>query len=295
MIRIAVIGAAGQIGKMICEGIHTSLPDAELITLTRRKEFSSQGFTLFDPEKDDWSILGRVDVLINCAGIIQESKDDAFDQVHIQLVQKIIENRNIIGNPRIIHFSALGAAPLHPIYFLKTKGIGDQIILKQSNAYVIRPSIVCIHDALLVKKFKMLFDMSRYMFNHTLLPSAFSKTRIQPVMPSDLQQTIVQLCTTEQHQKIWNVVGAEELSFGWLMELASSVRNQKIVPVEIPKNLVAAVTKNFISVWFPDLINYDQFQLLFKDHIADPQPMEQLIGKRAEHTQVFWENEFKME
>lgn len=294
MKRIAIIGASGQIGRLITNALKQQFLDAEILALSRQTQLVQHGYTVFDPAADDWSNLGKIDILINCAGIIQESKNAAFHQVHVDLIYSIIENRQLINNPRIIHISALGADPLHPIAFLKTKGIGDQILLKQQDTYILRPSIVCTPNALLVQKFKILFELSsRYLFNLTLLPTGFSKTRIQPVMPVDLEKVVVELCKQNPEQKIWNVVGAEEISFGWLMELASKVRNQKLTTIEIPKNLVASVTKNFISVWFPGLINYDQFQLLFKDNIADKRPMEQLIGKKAESTIAFWENEFK--
>lgn len=294
MNRIAIIGASGQLGRSITEALKQHFPDAEIIPLSRKTPLVQHGYFVFDPVTDDWSKLGNIDILINSAGIIQESKDAAFHQVHVDLMHTIIENRQLIGNPKIIHISALGADPLHPIAFLRTKGIGDQILLKQQDTYILRPSIVCTPNALLVQKFKILFELSSfYLFNHTLLPTDFSKTRIQPVMPADLQKVVVALCKQKPEQKVWNVVGAEEISFGWLMELASGVRNQKIKTIEIPKNLVASVTKNFISVWFPGLISYDQFQLLFKDNIADKRPMEQLIGKQAESTLPFWENEFK--
>lgn len=294
MKRIAIIGASGQIGRLITNALKQHFLDAEIIALSRKTQLVQHGYTVFDPAADDWSKLGKIDILINSAGIIQESKNVAFHQVHVDLMHSIIENRQLINNPRIIHISALGADPLHPIAFLKTKGIGDQILLKQQDTYILRPSIVCTPNALLVQKFKILFELSsRYLFNHTLLPTDFSKTRIQPVMPIDLEKVVAELCKQNPEQKIWNVVGAEEISFGWLMELASKVRNQKLTTIEIPKNLVASVTKNFISVWFPGLINYDQFQLLFKDNIADKRPMEQLIGKKADSTIAFWENEFK--
>ncbi len=294
MRKIAIIGASGQLGRAITQALKENYPNDLIIPLSRKTPLVQQGYTVFDPATDDWSKLGKIDILINSAGIIQESKDAAFQQVHIGLMHTIIENRQLIGNPKIIHISALGADPNHPIAFLKTKGEGDQILIKQQNAYILRPSIVCTPNALLVQKFKTLLELSsRYLFNLALLPTDFSKTRIQPVMPADLEKVVIALCNQSPQQKVWNVVGAEEISFGWLMELAARARNQKITTIEIPKNLVASVTKNFISVWFPGLINYDQFQLLFKDNIADKQPMEQLIGKKADSTLSFWENEFK--
>ena len=296
MKRIAVIGASGRLGQIICSAIEIDLPQYELIRLSRRKELSEKGFTIFNPLLDDWSALKKTDILINAAGIIQESGDFAFEEVHVQLMQLIIENRHLIGNPRIIHISALGADSSHPIAFLRTKGEGDKKLMKQPDCYVIRPSIVCTHNALLVKKLKTLLELSsKYLFNHALIPADFLKTRIQPVMPFDLQVLTITLCNKTPEEKCWNLTGAEELTFGWLIEQAIKARNQRFNPIEIPKNLVATVTRNFISVWFPELINYEQFQLLFKDNIADKTQVEKLTGMAVKSTIEFWTNEFKPE
>ena len=291
MKRVAVIGASGTLGKIIINKL-SSLEEIELIKLSRNTALGPEGFLVFEPEKDDWKKLGHIDILINAAGIIHDSKDAEFEKVHVHLVQKIIENRHIIGDPVIIQISALGADEKHPIAFLRTKGIADAILLKQADTYVIRPSIVCTSNTLLVKKFKMMFDISKYFFNHAVLPASFLRTRIQPIMEEDFADTIGLLCSQKPNQSLIDLPGAEQISFQWLMDLAGVVRNQKMIALEIPKNLVEAVTKNFISIWFPGLINYDQFQLLFKDNIADKQTIETLLGRPVKSTLEFWKKEF---
>lgn len=294
MKRVAVIGASGTLGKII-SGKLSSMPGIELIKLSRNTSLGPQGFFVFDPEKDDWKKIGNVDILINAAGIIHESKDAEFEKVHVQLAQKIIENRHIIGDPKIIQISALGADEKHPIAFLRTKGIADAKLIKQANTYVLRPSIVCTHNAVLVQKFKMMFDISKYFFNHAVLPASFLKTRIQPILESDFAEVIEILCTNDAPERVIDLPGAEQISFQWLMDLAGEVRNQKVIALEIPKNLVEAVTKNFISIWFPGIINYDQFQLLFKDNIAEKDAVEKLLNHSVKSTLEFWKKEFAIE
>jgi uncharacterized protein YbjT (DUF2867 family) len=291
MKKVAIIGASGTLGKIIARKL-SALPNIRLIQLSRNTSLGPEGFLVFEPEKDDWKKIGDVDILINAAGIIHESKDAEFEKVHVQLVQKIIENRHIIGDPRIIQISALGADEKHPIAFLRTKGIADAMLIKQANTFVLRPSIVCTSNTLLVKKFKMMFDISKYFFNHAVLPASFLKTRIQPIMEYDFAEIIEILCTQHANQALIELPGAEQISFQWLMDLAGEVRKQKMVALEIPKNLVEAVTKNFISIWFPGLINYDQFQLLFKDNIAEKTAVEELLGRPVQSTLEFWKKEF---
>jgi uncharacterized protein YbjT (DUF2867 family) len=294
MKRVAVIGASGTLGQIIVQRL-SDVAGIELVKLSRNTSLGPQGFLIFEPEKDDWKKLGHIDILINAAGIIHESKDAEFEKVHVHLVQKIIENRHIIGDPKIIQISALGADEAHPIAFLQTKGVADAMLAKQANTFVLRPSIVCTHNALLVKKFKMMFDISKYFFNHAVLPSSFLKTRIQPIMEDDFGQTIELLCSQNPPAQVLDLPGAEQISFQWLMDLAGEVRKQKMTTFEIPKNLVEAVTKNFISIWFPNLINYDQFQLLFKDNIAEKNAIESFLGRPVQSTLEFWKKEFSIE
>lgn len=290
--RIAIIGSSGHVGTQLAVYLERHLPGAEIIRTTR-KQGRGERYTVFDPLHDDWSALGRLDVLINSAGIIQESKNSDFEVVHVELVRKIIENRSVCGDPRIIQISALGAAEDHPTVFLRTKGIGDAIILKQKNTVVLRPSIICLPDTLLVQKFRMLFSLSKFFFNRALLPTQFMDTQIQPVMPEDLNACIIKLCSSEGESRVIEVVGDDKISFRWLLERASESMNRKLFPVEIPKSLVEAVTRNFITVWFPGLINYDQFQLLFKDNVADTTDVETIIGRKVLSTLEFWNQVFR--
>lgn len=291
MKRVAIIGASGTLGKIIVHRL-SQHHEISLVKLTRNTQLGPEGYLVFEPGKDSWENMGHVDILINAAGIIHESKDAEFEKVHVHLIQKIIENRHIIGDPKIIQISALGADENHPIAFLRTKGIADAILVKQANTFILRPSIVCTSDALLVKKFKMMFDISKVFFNHAVFPANFLKTRIQPIMEEDFADTIELLCSQNPSEPILNLSGAEQISFQWLLDLAGEVRNQKVTALEIPKNLVEAVTKNFISIWFPGLINYDQFQLLFKDNIADKKQIEEFLGRPVKSTLEFWRTEF---
>lgn len=287
MKRILIIGASGNIGQTVTEYFRKK--SDYIVTPTSRK--GATGCIVFDPDLHDWSILGEQDVLINCAGIIRESKEDDFKKVHIDLVRTILANRKIIGNPKIIHVSALGAAANHEISFLRTKGLGDELLLSHNNTWVLRPSIVCLPDTLLVRKFKWLVFMCKVLQNRPIMPQGFASTRVQPVMPEDFLLLIEKIIETQVDTHEIDVVGSTPFSFKELLEMASGKNN--ILPIELPKKLIEPVTKNFISVWFPDLINYDQFNLLFKDNIASPEILKSIIEQEPAETLDFWTKEFR--
>lgn len=290
--RIGIIGAGGTAGSVISAYLqqHTSY---DVVRLARvGSKHNDPALVRFDFSNEDWSGLGRFDVIVNCAGIIRESRFDDFQHVHVELVKTLLANRIRLGNPRIIHISALGADKNNQIAFLRTKGIADDLLYANPDTYILRPSILCLPENLLVHKFKWLVFMSRILANRPIVPAGFLETRIQPVMGTDLAETVLRLCNQPSNERIIPVVGKDQLSFKQLLEITVGLE-KKFIPIEIPKKLIEPVTKNFISVWFPELINYDQFSLLFNDNIASPQVMEKLIQREASSTLDFWKEEFK--
>ena len=289
MKRIAILGARGQLGSLLHQRL-LEQPECEVIALSRK---AGEGFLRFDPLQDDWAILGKVDVFVNVAGIIRESKNEAFYEVHTELLRTLIENRYGIGNPRILHVSVLGSDAASSSAFLNSKAKGEAIVLKQDDALVLRPSLLCLPNNLLVQKMVLLLDISRYLGNRALLPATFPQHKIQPVMPLDVLQAIERAIQVQELPvKTLDLVGPAPISFGELMTLAAKVRNQRLIPIEIPKNLVDIVTRNFISVWFPEILDYEQFKLLFKDNIGDPRLLEEWLGRPPLSSTDFWISAF---
>jgi uncharacterized protein YbjT (DUF2867 family) len=292
--RIVVLGASGNIGKHVCRKIKEDFPQDTLVKVSRTQR-ENEGWIAFNPWKDDWQILGKADVLVNCIGSFHESPNDDFERVHVGLIRLIIEHKALLGNPKIIHLSALGASVEHPIPFMQTKGRGEDILRKQQDIVIFRPSIVCFPGALLVTKMLKLVELSRYSFNRAILPSDFSQTKIQPVMIDDLTSAISKALFSQSTNNIIDAVGKDTIALGWLLDAAAKSGGKSIIPIEIPNSLVGAVTRNFVSVWFPGLITYDQFQLLLTDNISDSTPFNEWLGYESKGTKAFWINAFKSE
>src|SRR5687768_12716229 len=102
--KIMILGASGQIGSVI----YGALKASNNVVGTSRRQ--SGEFLKFDPFKDDWSALGKCQVLINCIGQIEATSTFKFYKIHVELTQLMLKNRGLIGNPRIIQISALGAS-----------------------------------------------------------------------------------------------------------------------------------------------------------------------------------------
>ena len=57
------------------------------------------------------------------------------------------------------------------------------------------------------------------------------------------------------------------------------------------KNILWTFLQHFVGVWFPNLINLEQFRLLFQDNVGDAAATERLLGRAPHSTLAFWEAE----
>jgi uncharacterized protein YbjT (DUF2867 family) len=284
--RIVVLGASGQLGSII----YNALKRHHEVVGTSRKQY--KGLVQFDPFLDDWSVLDKTDIIVNCVGQIEATRDCRFYKIHVGLTKLIVLNRSIIGNPRIIQISALGASASHDADFLKTKGMADDYLLQHSNTVVVKPSIVCTHRTMIVKKMLMLLKISEYTKGLVFAPKRFLDSQIQPVMPQDLAALVARLCTTQNLPKVIHVVGPERLSFHQIITFMFQTNQESYRLIQVPKVLTDVLVKYVISLLFPKVITSQQYQLLFDDNIADAAPVERILGTTLTPTKQFFINEF---
>lgn len=283
--KILVLGASGQIGSVL----YNSLKDKHEITGTSRK--ASQNDLQFDPFQDNWSILGKPDVLINCVGQIAATPKSSFHHIHVELTRQILAHRQDIGNPRVVQISALGASDQHPVAFLRTKGIADALLLRHPDTAVVRPSVVCTPRTMIVKKMIMLSNVGRCLFGTLPVPKGFLQTRIQPIMGEDLVDLVRTVCFNRD-VKILDAVGPEAFTFRDIIHMLTNSRNQKLRTIDIPKRVTDVAVKGLLSRVLPNVISPQQYQLLFYDNIGSVDACKQLLGRMPLSTKPFFESEF---
>ena len=283
--RIIVLGASGQIGAIVLEGLNRH----HQVKGTSRR--ASEKYLRFDPFTDDWSLLGKADAIINCIGQIEPTQTSSFYDLHVELIKLMLNNRNKMGQPRIVQISALGAAPHHQVEFLQTKGIGDELLLQAANTVILRPSIICTHRTMIVRKMLLLSQIARYAAGVVLVPRGFLKTRIQPVMPNDLIDAIERVLSPIENRVV-NVVGPVAISFSEILSRLSEARHQSLHITQVPRILADPMVRIALARIAPHVINSQQYELLFEDNIANPEPLQQLLQRQLMSTSGFFKNEF---
>ena len=285
--KIMILGASGQIGSVIYSALRASYE----VVGTSRKE--SVQLIKFDPFEDDWSTLGKCQVIINCIGQIEATSTFSFYKIHVELTQLMLQNRKQIGNPRIIQISALGASTQHQVEFLRTKGIADDLLLEYPDTVVVRPSIVCTPNTMVVKKMLMLRQISQFTRGVLFVPKGFLDTQIQPIMPQDLGEIVKNLCTMNSLPNVIQVVGPDPITFRDIFGIMFAAQKEKFRLMEVSKTFLDMVIKYGVSVVSPRLINSQQYQLLFENNVGNAAETEKFLGHALTSTRKFFINEFE--
>jgi uncharacterized protein YbjT (DUF2867 family) len=292
--RIVVLGANGQLGAPMLARLLRDYPEAQVVGCVREERLPEvkgnaafkQHFIAFNPFTDNWARVGKMDVLINCVGIIRETEDLGFPKAHVGLTGLMLGHREQMGNPRIIQISALGADLNSPSNFLRTKGLADLKLLQHPDTVIIRPSIVCTPNTMLSRKLQLLKKLCCFTGGFLPFPERMLQTRLQPVSIEDLSELISRLCFRKDHPHLLEAGGKETYTLRQLLERVPTCR--KILP--FPQRLFDQLFP-ILSRLFPALLDKEQQLLLQQDNVADTAACERLLGRPMASTAAFWQGE----
>lgn len=293
--RIIILGANGQIGKIIFDATRKNFPGATILGCVRAKHLHFEGVdgnrqqhsVIFDPFQNDWSALGKPDWIINCIGAIDETGMN-FERVHLQPLFHFEDQFESLGKPKLIQVSALEAKPDSPSAFLRTKSLAEKTALHFPGSYVIRPSIVCTPGTMMVQRLRGLKKLSRIFGGKMFFPEQALQTEIQPVSPDDLAALIIQLIKKGSSERIIDLTGAEKFSMNELLQMA------EIKPVSIRKTYADLFFKIF-RPFLKRLISPEQYRLLGLSNTGEHSLAEEIIGRKMRSTKAYWEKELGAE
>ena len=229
MAKICVLGGSGFIGRHIVEKL---VERGDFVVVpSRRRERAKHLITLptvdvvqadvHDPARLA-RLFARCDAVINLVGVLQ-SRNGApygpdFAQAHVELPKTVIAACRAAEVPRLLHMSALHAAPEGPSQYLRSKADGEAAVVAARGdlaTTIFRPSVVFGPEDNFLNLFARL---------QRLLPVialACPDAKFQPVYVGDVARAFVaSLDEDESIGRAYDLVGPSVHRLRELVELA---------------------------------------------------------------------------
>jgi uncharacterized protein YbjT (DUF2867 family) len=280
--NVLVIGASGLIGSAVAARLRRE--GHAVIGLARGgRHVGAFEITSFDIAQastpEHWiPVLSGVDVVVNCAGALQDGPEDNVSAVHFEGPSALFRACEMAGAKRLIHFSAIGVERAQPSEFSKTKLLAEEALRSSTLDWVIlRPSVVIGRAAYGASA------MFRGLAALFILPLMPDTGRLQIVQLDDVAETVARLVPeTAPTRTTLDLAGPEPLEFreviaalrawfGW--KPASEVR----LPRPVARVLYGLGDLAGRLGWRPPLRSTAALEIV-RGATGDPGPWQQATG-----------------
>jgi uncharacterized protein YbjT (DUF2867 family) len=247
--NVLVLGGSGFLGRHLVatlarRGIRVAVP-------TRRREGAKHLFTLPTVEVIEADIaapgvLARLargrQAVVNLVGILhgREGRRDErgpndygpdFAHAHVELAQATVSACRAAGVKRLVHVSAAGAAVGAPSEYLRSKGVGEKVVLAADDldVTVFRPSVVFGPEDQFLNRFALLAKLSLVL----AIPSP--EARFQPVYVGDVAQALAaSLDDPETRGRSYDLGGPREYTLRELVEFTCRTIHRRRLVIGMP-------------------------------------------------------------
>ncbi|WP_316858136.1 SDR family oxidoreductase [uncultured Cohaesibacter sp.] len=154
--RVLVLGGFGLIGSEICrtllraehEVVSLSRTPREAAHLLPQVEWHTGDMRrMLDPSEWD-HLISDVDAVVNAASALQDGLMADLEAVHHLSVKACLDACVDRGILRFVQISSTGAEPNAPTAFMRTKAIGDDVVMDSTIEWVVlRPGLVLAPSA----------------------------------------------------------------------------------------------------------------------------------------------------
>lgn len=192
--RVLVLGASGFVGRSVCARLAAAGFAVRALTRERLKSrpltvIPSLEIFLGSPHDDAGLALALdgMDAVVNLVGILHQSRRESFEKVHVQLPARLARACRAAGVRRLVHVSALHAAPDGPSEYLRSRGRGEAALRSEGTGLaitVLKPSVIFGRDDSFLNLFAGLVRPL------PVVPLAGAGVRFQPVWVEDVARAV---------------------------------------------------------------------------------------------------------
>jgi NADH dehydrogenase len=285
---VVVFGGSGFIGKQVVRAL--AKRGARVRVAMRRPHLGHELRVLGDvgqiqlmqanvrfPESVD-AALQDADAVVNLVAVLNESGAQNFENLHVEAARTIAEAAAKRGITRIVHFSALGAAPKGAKY-ARTKYAGERAMQQTlPSATIFRPSIVFGPEDHFFNRFaEMARNPVLYGMFGTMPLIGGGKTKFQPVFVGDVAEAV---CAALQNDgargRVYELGGPRVYSFKELLEYVRDETDRRPMLLPLPFFLAHPIglLVNWVfalTPWDPPLTG-DQVTMLKRDNVVGADP-----------------------
>jgi uncharacterized protein YbjT (DUF2867 family) len=277
---VTVFGGAGFIGRYVVQAL--ARDGARIRVACRRPDEALRLKPMGDVGqvapvaanlRDDASVAAAVagaDAVVNLVGLLYERGRQTFHAVHVDGAVRVAEAAAKAGAQRLLHLSAIGAAPDSPGLYGRTKAAGEDAVRAAfPAATILRPSVVFGPEDEFLN-----FFASLARFAPVLPLIGGGRTRFQPAHVCDVAAAAARcLADPATAGKTYELGGPTVYTFRELLEyvLAQTGRKCLLVPAPFCAMSVEAFFLELLAkqpLLPKPLLTRDQVNMLKRDNVV---------------------------
>lgn len=221
--------------------------------------------------------VADMDAVVHLAALIRESPGNTFQAANFHGVRNLVEAMRRARVVRLIHVGPLGATDEARVRYAYSRWQGERTVRESGLAWtILRPSVMFGRGFGFLNRMVQSIDLSP---PGTVAVPGGGRTRFQPVHAGDVARMITLALPDEDHvEKVHDVGGPERLSYRQILKRVLAVLGSRRILVPVPLALMAPVVPIMARVLPDPPVTSDEFALIGRDNVADPETVEREFG-----------------
>ncbi len=282
--RVAVTGANGFVGRHAVAQLLRGGHDVRALISERpgaEKELPDSSGRHMDVRRADVrkpeSLRGAfdgIDAVVHTVAVPTERKQ-RFADVNVAGVAHVVAEARRAGVGRIVHMGALGADPVSPYPYLRSKGEGEALVTGSGIGHVV------LQPSLLFGEGDDFFPRLAFSLIFPVVPvPGDGKARFQPVHVDDIAQALAAAVERREISGVYEIGGAEPVTYDEMLAETMRGTGKRRATLHVPVPLMKPPAV-LMGLFMPDPpVTVAQLDLLAVDNTPRQNALEPVFGVR---------------